>query len=247
MHATYRTTTQPFLSTPSSQRATPDAPFFLKSSRISIHALFAEGDAFAADNAALVVQFLSTPSSQRATPSETKRSHDRSISIHALFAEGDLCLLKLVFHNSISIHALFAEGDHFSFSICVVILISIHALFAEGDSAILVCTGLVFHFYPRPLRRGRPLSWRLRCRSSRFLSTPSSQRATYLRTDGLLCCSDFYPRPLRRGRLLTLQTYGTCACISIHALFAEGDGNQPGGYYNIVVISIHALFAEGDV
>ena len=56
----------------------------------------------------------------------------------------------------ISIHALFAEGDEYKRIIAGYIDISIHALFAEGDDY-------------GDLRRHA---------ASRFLSTPSSQRAT---------------------------------------------------------------------
>ena len=60
----------------------------ITSSAISIHALFAEGDAPA----------------RRSAPR-------RGISIHALFAEGDSPSRPPARGGAISIHALFAEGD----------------------------------------------------------------------------------------------------------------------------------------
>ena len=146
-------------------------------------------------------RFLSTPSSQRAT----RRRHGQPlaglISIHALFAEGDTAVLNLPYHViRISIHALFAEGDRVCGGPGYEPAISIHALFAEGDSI------------PRPLVS----------KDDRFLSTPSSQRATPL-----------------RGRVIRGEK------ISIHALFAEGDDGSRSPARELV-ISIHALFAEGD-
>ena len=100
--------------------------------------------------------------------------------------------------------------------------ISIHALFAEGDHAHPArplprrdfyprplrrgrrprCT--LFprsrHFYPRPLRRGRPEMGRMVRMAKKFLSTPSSQRATPPCRFGQIQPRNFYPRPLRRGR-----------------------------------------------
>ena len=56
--------------------------------------------------------------------------------------------------------------------------ISIHALFAEGDDARPVCLPYIRDFYPRPLRRGRLVSYHHHLCACKFLSTPSSQRAT---------------------------------------------------------------------
>ena len=146
--------------------------------------------------------------------------------------------------------------------------ISIHALFAEGDLAVAALPAAPGNFYPRPLRRGRPIA-------SGFM--PGRM--------------NFYPRPLRRGRLCRLHLFRLERGISIHALFAEGDTvficaspapisflstpssqratGSPGGgcageahfyprplrrgrpiirdmFHWYVHISIHALFAEGD-
>ena len=102
-----------FLSTPSSQRATGRRHAeTIRFRRISIHALFAEGDRIYRNLLPLLYLFLSTPSSQRATgiahvtapqakflstPSSQRATRPvgaflcpAPISIHALFAEGDL-------------------------------------------------------------------------------------------------------------------------------------------------------------
>ena len=103
------------------------------------------------------------------------------------------------------------------------LLISIHALFAEGDvQGAAMCGTDYMDFYPRPLRRGRRVPLRLVVDRDRFLSTPSSQRAT-----------------------VVIIHYGAPAIISIHALFAEGD-LVVCIFTPLRIISIHALFAEGD-
>ena len=58
---------------------------------------------------------------------------------------------------------------------------------------------------------------------SRFLSTPSARRATYL-----------------------VHLSAENSDISIHALREEGDRRQTGGRYYLCHISIHALREEGD-
>ena len=60
-------------------------------------------------------------------------------------------------------------------------IISIHALCEEGDAKIQVLRSDYLHFYPRPLRGGRPCQASLMYPSQSFLSTPSARRAT-------LCC-----------------------------------------------------------
>ena len=82
---------------------------------------------------------------------------------------------------------------------------------------------LLHHFYPRPLRRGRPGAGQLAECHDQFLSTPSSQRATRSRWTSCSTMRDFYPRPLRRGRLCDGGLRSWHRQISIHALFAEGD------------------------
>ena len=75
----------------------------------------------------------------------------------------------------------------------------------RATSGGLLIIRAVEHFYPRPLRRGRP-----------SIVQPSS-----------CAILDFYPRPLRRGRRARGSAGRAAIQISIHALFAEGDdGNQ---------------------
>ena len=64
---TFASTASVFLSTPSSRRATNNAPAPPQFSQISIHALLAESDAGASVMFTFSRQFLSTPSSRRAT------------------------------------------------------------------------------------------------------------------------------------------------------------------------------------
>ena len=123
---------------------------------ISIHALFAEGDAHGSADRCTDTRFLSTPSSQRATGAGRADRAAGDISIHALFAEGDGddLLRKLaagIFLSTPSSQR--ATGARRLLRAAPAI--SIHALFAEGDAQ----TG------SSPTR-------------GRFLSTPSSQRAT---------------------------------------------------------------------
>ena len=100
------------------------------------------------------------------------------ISIHALLAEGDIMALIKVKDVKISIHALLAEGDCSKQMVDYAATISIHALLAEGDFQCVVDFVELF----------------------KFLSTPSSRRATKS----------------------MVYTEGT-DLISIHALLAEGD------------------------
>ena len=145
---------------------------------ISIHALFAEGDRSCAAGALPQEYFYPRPL-RRGRPGVLALGYALAISIHALFAEGDQGnqdALRRFY--CISIHALFAEGDISSPAFAADVKISIHALFAEGDTS--------------RIYRGSP--------QKRFLSTPSSQRATQLHAIGIMNI-----------------------IISIHALFAEGD------------------------
>ena len=79
----------------------------------------------------------------------------------------------------------------------------------------------------------------------KFLSTPSSQRATRSARTSRAAAHHFYPRPLRRGRPVLVLRSNTHPTISIHALFAEGDADAAPTLTDLR-ISIHALFAEGD-
>ena len=126
-----------FLSTPSSQRATDACALRDLGRRISIHALFAEGDATSARHIDISKNFYPRPLRRgRPRPRLLCRTHG-GISIHALFAEGDGIPYVIGGDTAgISIHALFAEGDVASISGALADQISIHALFAEGDLAI---------------------------------------------------------------------------------------------------------------
>ena len=104
-------------------------------------------------------------------------------------------------HKSIiSIHALFAEGDHDKAYVGDPVHISIHALFAEGDRCRASSWFYTPHFYPRPLRRGRPPP-PPRLRQEHCISI----HALFAEGDAGARATD--PSPT----------------ISIHALFAEGD------------------------
>ena len=125
-----------------------------------------------------------------------------------------------------------------------------------------------FHFYPRPLRGGRPAQRRRMERARKFLSTPSARRATGPDHPAHAGAGHFYPRPLRGGRRHGLKRSESYQLISIHALCEEGDPNSrirwtiwtiflstPSARRATVfkmidttkaVISIHALCEEGD-
>ena len=238
--------------------------------KISIHALLAEGDSQAGQTAGIRPR----------------------ISIHALLAEGDITpVIRIKKAGGISIHALLAEGD-----LAPRLLPQSKSRFlstpssrrATGEAARLRARGR--DFYPRPPRGGRPNADILsdfliaisihallaegdyfvrtkRLVKLRFLSTPSSRRATPTKPHYFYVLSYFYPRPPRGGRptskaflaqiCLFLSTpssrratsqptsRSTNRPISIHALLAEGDHGHAAapGNFNI---SIHALLAEGD-
>ncbi len=168
-----------FLSTPSSQRATEPASVLVQSQCISIHALFAEGDATAHSQIGYPAHFYPRPL-RRGRP-----ELDHYLTLHLYFYPRPLrrgrpiipllCLIQIV----ISIHALFAEGDLLSSLISQRHIISIHALFAEGDPAQIRRIPRWQNFYPRPLRRGRRRVPARPAVHAGFLSTPSSQRATW--------------------------------------------------------------------
>ena len=100
---------------------------------ISIHALREEGDVVLDIHRRNQCPFLSTPSARRATEKITEDIKRFSISIHALREEGDhMCSVR--------------QTD---------ICISIHALREEGDFGVVVFSGILDNFYPRPPRGGR--------------------------------------------------------------------------------------------
>ena len=61
----------------------------------------------------------------------------------------------------------------------------------------------------------------------KFLSTPSSRRATQDQIHHLWRGGHFYPRPPRGGRLSGTQAFVRWLNISIHALREEGDCSPP--------------------
>ena len=162
-----------FQSTPSTQRETGRAIQGRVCSRISIHSLYAEGDAICPNR-------MSNPS---------------NISIHSLYAEGDsalsYCLIVCVYFNPlplrrgrqlaycqlaipdtfqstpstqretkfvvygwndifISIHSLYAEGDRKIYVYAFEKTISIHSLYAEGDSLTVSIFDRCFLFQSTP-------------------------------------------------------------------------------------------------
>ena len=123
------------------------------------------------------------------------------------------------------------------------------------------------HFYPRPLRGGRPAMSVPPYTSTVFLSTPSARRATSRR---YRCCRsrpisihalceegdgfvffhgaapfNFYPRPLRGGRQLLRQTL-----LSFSVFLSTPSARRATTYKHVraaaTIISIHALCEEGD-
>ena len=169
---------------------------------ISIHALCEEGDQELKEQEPSTATFLSTPSARRATSTSRQMQDRQKISIHALCEEGD-SFNKVHKTNLkyISIHALCEEGDQelkeqepstatflstpsarratsTSRQMQDRQKISIHALCEEGDRKTAASLSARSHFYPRPLRGGRPSRSTTRRSSSRFLSTPSARRAT---------------------------------------------------------------------
>ena len=189
--------------------------------------------------------FLSTPSSQRATS-----AHCSAIRCPNYFYPRPLRRGRRMWCLRPSRAQDFyprplRRGRRFSSSpFTMRITISIHALFAEGDRGVGRLNVIIPYFYPRPLRRGRHLSGDFPYLSGEFLSTPSSQRAT-MHQVGCLILHRFLSTPSSQRATCGGQPVRGSPGISIHALFAEGDGL--GGSQDLFVpISIHALFAEGD-
>ena len=131
--------------------------------------------------------------------------------------------LRRDFGDVISIHALREEGDLELCGRFGAVKISIHALREEGDLQRGRLASAKEDFYPRPPRGGRPSATGRLTVHSRFLSTPSARRATFL-----------------------LFFFGEFIEISIHALREEGDYALHGAAA-LCAISIHALREEGDV
>ena len=100
-----------FLSTLSLRRATGSPGVRRQSRGISIHALLAESDKYAATLVFACLEFLSTLSLRRATQRRLPDSTHQRISIHALLAESDASAPQYRATYGISIHALLAESD----------------------------------------------------------------------------------------------------------------------------------------
>ena len=258
-----------FLSTLSLRRATPPGTAWMKSGRISIHALLAESDVSSRSvpsscrhfyprspcgerptnnaNYGGVTVFLSTLSLRRATQVRKVWLGGWAISIHALLAESDgirktrLCQLQ----------------DFYPRSPC-------GERHVDG-----VISYRKINFYPRS-----PCGERLpRCSNRRiprtFLSTLSLRRATVNTSFALSALGDFYPRSPCGERPNTVGRIYLHSPISIHALLAESDGilsihiigfsgflstlslrratRTPAKPFSTSDISIHALLAESDL
>ena len=123
--------------------------------------------------------FLSTPSARRATGESCHRGCRRDISIHALCEEGDQELKEQEPSTATFLSTPSARrATSTSRQMQDRQKISIHALCEEGDRKTAASLSARSHFYPRPLRGGRPSRSTTRRSSSRFLSTPSARRAT---------------------------------------------------------------------
>ena len=145
---------------------------------ISIHALFAEGDNSNEQQQLVFVTFLSTPSSQRATPL-VEQADEHKAFLSTPSSQRATSMQQLCTHWGINFYP---------------------RPLRRGRRGRRADAGLPGYFYPRPLRRGRRCPHLICDGSDRFLSTPSSQRATHRYAAG-----------------------GQADGISIHALFAEGD------------------------
>ena len=148
--------------------------------------------------------FLSTPSARRATPKFTREELDRLISIHALREEGD-AVQRVQKTGNRNFYPRPPRGGRQNTSSVKVSRrkISIHALREEGD----------------PMR-STPSST-----SSRFLSTPSARRATYI-TSLAKYIMKFLSTPSARRATLQLLLVRADDIISIHALREEGDSKN---------------------
>ena len=214
---------QPFLSTPSSQRATRHTAL-----------------------RPLASVFLSTPSSQRATYTSWSISPWREFlstpSSQRATKDVDKFFLRMGFLSTPSSQ----RATPAAAQLLQIVDISIHALFAEGDRPRGRSAPGIRDFYPRPLRRGRPKMMMTMKMMTIFLSTPSSQRATSILARGLTFSIPFLSTPSSQRATNRRVAYFKDYTISIHALFAEGDMALR---LKVVPqdISIHALFAEGDL
>ena len=176
--------------------------------------------------------------------------------------------LRRDFGDVISIHALREEGDLELCGRFGAVKISIHALREEGDLQRGRLASAKEDFYPRPPRGGRPSATGRLTVHSRFLSTPSARRATFLlfffgefieisihalREEGDIrfrpvstTHCNFYPRPPRGGRLRP----SWCSRTLRNFYPRPPRGGRRRDFLRRDfgdVISIHALREEGDL
>ena len=168
--------------------------------------------------------FLSTPSARRATHSKRLEARRDYISIHALREEGDPLARCLDYHGPHFYPRPPRGGRH-----------------PIGRKLILNARD----FYPRPPRGGRRTRTCMRCRISKFLSTPSARRATE-KNERTVQNWEISIHALREEGDPTMRlTIPLHLQISIHALREEGDHSNAAASGDFH-ISIHALREEGD-
>ena len=130
----------------------------------------------------------------------------------------------------ISIHALLAESDEGTLECLRAFRISIHALLAESDKARSKRINRNITFLSTlSLRRATAVQVVVVIVYALFLSTLSLRRATSFQHRSHQEWSDFYPRsPCGERHLGARKSRHVCG-ISIHALLAESDSQQPDG------------------
>ena len=127
-----------------------------------------------------------------------------------------------------------------------VMQISIHALREEGDVSCSLSGWLLYNFYPRPPRGGRPHFLYGSSSQQLFLSTPSARRATRTTAHPFSPARDFYPRPPRGGRPVT-QSIFSPPCYFYPRPPRGGRPILRSAVLAAKGISIHALREEGDL
>ena len=173
----------------------------IKPNQISIHALREEGDSSPEGERGIPLDFYPRP------PRGGRRSAVEAV-------KGGLQFLSTPSARRATGFIKFLHGIE---------SISIHALREEGDHTSNAKTPIVYNFYPRPPRGGRPF------RDGR---------------PDLLRCISIHA--LREEGDAAAPTGCLCAKISIHALREEGDPFNYEGKLRDFLISIHALREEGD-
>ena len=204
------------------------------SAKISIHALREEGDV-GGDPALGLFGISIHALREEGDAGPQLRERPERISIHALREEGDeegpkVFRLKTNFYprpprggRPLTVRLSARRATGFIKFLHGIESISIHALREEGDHTSNAKTPIVYNFYPRPPRGGRPF------RDGR---------------PDLLRCISIHA--LREEGDAAAPTGCLCAKISIHALREEGDPFNYEGKLRDFLISIHALREEGD-